>query len=175
MVAALGGGGEPLAPAVADRCRALGELLARCGCHLLTGGGKGVMGAVARAFVAVPERRGLSLGILPGDAGTGEPPPGYPNPSVELAIRTHLPARGERGAEPGSRNHLNVLSADALIALAGSTGTLSEIRLALRYGKPIVAFVEDTAVELPGLPQQVTVLSDLDDVEAWLKRSLAVE
>ena len=64
----------------------LGRLLAELGCHLLTGGGGGVMAAVGAAFVAVEPRVGRSIGVLPGPDAR----PGYPNPSVEIAIRTHL-------------------------------------------------------------------------------------
>ena len=56
---------------------------------LLTGGGAGVMAAVCRGFAAVPDRRGLSVGILP--AG---PPAGYPNPYLDIVIQTHLPQAG---------------------------------------------------------------------------------
>lgn len=45
---------------------------------------------------------------------------------------------GARGTEPMSRNHLNVLTAHALVALPGGAGTVSEVVLALRYGKPII-------------------------------------
>jgi predicted Rossmann-fold nucleotide-binding protein len=39
-----------------------------------------------------------------------------------------------------SRNHINALSGDVLIALPGGAGTVSEVMLAVRYGKPIVLF-----------------------------------
>ncbi|HVS64723.1 MAG TPA: molybdenum cofactor carrier protein [Thermoanaerobaculia bacterium] len=192
VVGVLGSGTEPLRRAVAERCRTLGELLARRGCHLLTGGGLGVMAAVSRAFVETPGRGGLALAVLPGDAETGEPPAGYPNPFVELAIRTHLPARGERGGDHDSRNHLNVLSADAVIALAGGAGTVSEVRLALRYGRPVLVLVGDVLVddvlvgdvlvgdvladdverELPGCPVEVPRAVSLEAVEVWLDRAL---
>src|SRR5690348_12921644 len=46
--------------------RPLGTWLAGAGYHLLTGGGRGVMTAVARAFTGVEGRAGLSIGIIPG-------------------------------------------------------------------------------------------------------------
>lgn len=130
----------------------LGRGLARMGVHLLTGGGGGVMTAVSRAFARVEDRAGLVVGVLPGGAGDGSgsggesggtelggpSPPGYPNPWVELAIRTHLAARGTAGDTPGSRNHVNVLSSDVVVALPGGAGTASEVELALRYGRPLV-------------------------------------
>jgi uncharacterized protein (TIGR00725 family) len=100
----------------------LGTWLACEGVHLLTGGGRGVMTAVSRAFCAVAGRAGLSIGVLPGD-GWGRSPDGYPNPWIELAIRTHLPLRGPEGGALLSRNHINVLSADAIVALPGGAGT----------------------------------------------------
>ena len=92
------------------------------------------MTAVARAFVEIREREGLAIGVLP--AGRD----GYPNPWVEIPIATHLPLSGEHGEEPLSRNHINVLSSAVIVALPGGGGTLSEIRLARRYAKPLTAW-----------------------------------
>jgi len=140
----------------------LGAALAEMGVHLLTGGGGGVMGAVSESFAGVPERRGSVLAILPGDA-QGAAPSGYPNPWVEIPIRTHLPLSGAQGTDPMSRNHLNILSADVLIALPGSAGTRSELELALMYTKAVVRHARDDGVE--GLE----TLSDLEDVLAFVR------
>ena len=80
----------------------------------------------------------------PGGVSDGGPKPkdGYPNRWVEIPVLTHLPLSGERGTEPMSRNHINVLSSDVIVALSGDAGTLSEVRLAVRYGRPVIAFVE---------------------------------
>jgi uncharacterized protein (TIGR00725 family) len=163
IVGVMGSGGE----VAIERAEELGAMLARMGVHLLTGGGAGVMAAVSRGFAGVEDRRGLVIGVLPADRG-----PAYPNPWVEIPIRTHLPLSGERGEEPMSRNHINVLSADALIALPGGPGTLSEVRLALRYGKPLLAYLKDPA-ELPRLPAEAAVASTLDEVRAFLERALS--
>jgi uncharacterized protein (TIGR00725 family) len=140
----------------------LGAALAGMGVHLLTGGGGGVMGAVSEAFAREPDREGLVLAVLPGDA-SGASPTGYPNPWVELPIRTHLPLSGEQGTDALSRNHLNVLTADVLVALPGSAGTRSEIELALRYARPIVRHARDEGVE------GVQTLPDLEDVLAFVR------
>uniref|UniRef100_A0A061REV6 Rossmann fold nucleotide-binding protein n=2 Tax=Tetraselmis sp. GSL018 TaxID=582737 RepID=A0A061REV6_9CHLO len=127
----------------------LGTWLASQDCHLLCGGGGGVMSEVARAFVeAAPAhgRQGLVIGVLPGTfpedtvvpRGAPIPPPGYPNPYVELPIFTHLPSRGGEGHGAHSRNHINVLSSDVIVALPGGPGTASEVQLAMEYGKPVV-------------------------------------
>jgi predicted Rossmann-fold nucleotide-binding protein len=148
---------EPLARWIAER-----------GFHLLTGAGGGVMRAAAEAFVAVEGREGLSLGIVPGSVedGTWRPKPGYPNPAVELPILTHLPLSGERGPEPMSRNHLNVLTAHALVALPGGSGTVSEVVLALRYGKPLILFGPREAFR--GFPPEVERTESLERVLDFL-------
>ncbi len=122
----------------------LGQWLAGRGVHLLTGGGGGVMAAVSQAFFEWPERRGLVLGVLPAQK------PGYPNEWVVVPIRTHLHgmARPDRsgGEDPKgdfSRNHINALTADVLIALPGGRGSLAELELALSYGKRCFALLGD--------------------------------
>ena len=139
----------------------LGRLIAELGAHLLTGGGSGVMTAVAEAFVNAGDRRGLSLGVLPGDWDTGRPPAGYPNPWVELVLRTHLSGRGEDGQGPGSRNAINVLSADRLVILPGGDGTRSEAQLAVRYGRPAISYGAAYA--------EVPEAADLAEVEEFLR------
>jgi uncharacterized protein (TIGR00725 family) len=129
------------------------------------------MEAVSRAFAEVPSRSGLVLGVLPGDPATGVAPHGYPNPWVEVAIRTHLPRSGARGADPGSRNHINVLSADVVVALPGGAGTSSEVRLAVAYARPVIAFV-DSPLDIPGLPESVPVARELAEVASFVRGAL---
>ncbi len=146
----------------------MGRWLATRGFHLLTGGGRGVMSSVSRAFYEVAERDGLVLGVLPADSErTDTSRPGYPNPWVEVPIRTHLSLSGERGAEAGSRNPINVLSSDVVVALPGSAGTSSEVRLAVRYGKPVVCFLRSRD-EIPELPPEVPVESELGGVQRFV-------
>ena len=158
----------------AERSRRVGTWIARAGYHLLTGGGPGVMAAVTEAFVSVPDRRGLAIGILPGsgrrglEGPAGRPPPGYPNPWVELAIGTHLDSLGERGGDEWSRNHVNILSSDVVILLPGSQGTASEARLALRYGRPSVAYL-DARTQVPDLPEAIPVEPEFARVEAFVR------
>ena len=161
-----------------ERSRRVGAWLARAGYHLLTGGGPGVMAAVTEAFVAVTDRRGLAVGVLPADGrrapGGAEvrPPPGYPNPWVELAIATHLDSLGERSGDERSRNHVNVLSSDVLIFLPGSAGTASEARLAVRYGKPSIAYL-DTRADVPGLPDAIPMEPAFARIEAFVRNACA--
>ena len=156
-----------------DLALPLGKWLAEEGVHLLTGAGEGVMAAVSRAFHEVEGRRGMVIGIVPGTGRIGgyEPRDGYPNPWVEIPVYTHLPLSGRRGTDPMSRNHINVLSADVLIALPGGEGTASELELARRYGRPAIAFVR-AAADIPGIPVGTQVATELDDVRAFVSGHL---
>jgi uncharacterized protein (TIGR00725 family) len=145
----------------------LGAWLAAQGYHLLTGGGAGAMTAVSEAFHAVTPREGLVLGVLPGGPEDGRPPLEYPNPFVEVAIRTHLPHSGRRGLEPQSRNHINVLSSDVVIALPGGEGTRSELMLAMRYGIPVLAHLTERT-QIPDLPDAIPVETELSRVQAFV-------
>ena len=158
-----------------DLAAPLGRAIARNGWHLLTGGGAGTMTATSRAFAETPDRAGLCIGVLPGAEDGGGSPDGYPNPWVEIVIRTHLPLSGEDGTGPHSRNHINVLSADAVIALPGSAGTWSEIELALRYERPLALYDRppgDKARPTAAVAAGVPVFTDLDELVAWLRRRL---
>lgn len=151
----------------------VGTMIAELGADLLTGGGAGVMTAVSRAFSSVPERQGLVVGIVPGEFRDGayRPRPGYPNRWVDIAIFTHLPLSGPQGLDLMSRNHINVLSSDVLIALPGGEGTRSEIELALQYDRPLVAYLSARG-DIPRLPASVRVAGSLDEVRAFVTARL---
>jgi len=125
--------------------RDVGHALAALGVNLLTGGGGGVMTSVSEAFTRAHRTRGVCIGIIPCESedARGTPKRGYPNPFVELAIQTHLPLSGERGTDDLSRNHINVLSCVASVALPGEAGTAAEVALAVRYGRPVIAYSHD--------------------------------
>jgi uncharacterized protein (TIGR00725 family) len=167
-IAVIGSGSEehePLAGAV-------GRLLAGMGVNLLTGGGQGVMRAVSRAYVTQPREIGICIGVIP-SRGAEDPAPkeNYPNEFVELALYTHLPYSGSRGTEPGSRNHINVLSSAAVVALPGGEGTESELTLALRYGKPAIAIADDPE-RLRRFPAAIPRAETIDEVSRFLCRIL---
>lgn len=158
----MGSGTREFAP----HALALGRGLASAGVHLLTGGGGGVMAAVSSGFASVERRDGLIVGVLPAEPDdTASSPVGYPNEHVELVIRTHLTARGEDGADVMSRNHINVLSSDVIIAMPGGTGTQSENDLAQRYQKPLVRF--DPWRELTAAGDD-SVVRTVEEVIAWV-------
>lgn len=125
----------------------LGKWLGEQGYNLLTGGGQGVMAAVSKAFASVSNRKGIIIGIIPADRlyeGVNRrnfrAKSGYPNIWIDVPIFTHLPLGGVQGKENLSRNHINILTSDVIIALPGGEGTLSEIELSLEYQKPLLIF-----------------------------------
>ena len=154
-----------------DLAHDVGTLLAGLGVNLLTGGGQGVMASVSRAFSHAPRRRGVCIGIIPcvSEEERAKPRIGYPNEFVELAIYTHLPYSGMRGKDELSRNHINVLSSAALIALPGGHGTSAEVELALDYGKPLIAFARDAAL-VKHFPAAVLRASTIGRVEEFVRR-----
>ena len=152
----------------------LGAWLATLDVHLLTGAGRATMTAVSRAFAEVETRSGLVIGVCPAsDDNPGLTRAGYPNPWVEVPILTHLPLSGPLGTEDRSRNHINVLSATVVVALPGSDGTASEVQLAARYGRPVIAFVGDRS-DIPQLPDAVPATADLEEVKRFVRSALAL-
>jgi predicted Rossmann-fold nucleotide-binding protein len=156
------------------------SLIARLGCHLLTGAGGGNIEAISRAFYETPHRPGLVIGVVPGaiepsrapaELHSGRPTQyspksGYPNKWVEIPLFTHPPDTGHNGRLPTSRNHIIVLSASAIVALPGGAGTQSEMWLATRYGVPIIAYGERE--ELPAGGRHARTI---DEVRHFLSES----
>jgi uncharacterized protein (TIGR00725 family) len=129
--------------------RAVGRGIAERGAVLLCGGRGGVMEAAA---AGARDAGGLTVGVLPG-AGPDESPP---NPHVEIALFTGL---GE------ARNAVNVCASDALIAIGGGFGTMSEIALALKARKPVVLLKSwrfDADGATPAVPRAATAAEALD-------------
>jgi len=152
----------------------VGVLLAESGVNLLTGGGRGVMTAVSRAFTQFAGPRGLCIGIIPcaGENDRVTPKAGYPNEFVELAIYTHLPRSGPQGTDDLSRNHINVLSSNAIIALPGGAGTAAEVTLAIRYRKPVIVYSPDVRLARE-FPQNVSRVGTIEEVRQFLASCLA--
>jgi len=113
-------GSAACTPDEAAAAEAVGRLLGEAGAVLVCGGRGGVMVAACRGAKSAG---GLTIGILPGmDASEA-------NPWVDVPIATGL---GE------ARNVIVVRSAEAVIAVGGAYGTLSEIAFALQWGKRVV-------------------------------------
>lgn len=100
--------------------REVGRGLAEAGAVLVCGGLGGVMEAAARG---AREAGGRTVGLLPGDD------PSAANPWIELPLATGM---GE------ARNALVVRAGQAVVAVGGSWGTLSEIALARKMGRTVV-------------------------------------
>ncbi|MCB0199954.1 MAG: TIGR00725 family protein [Anaerolineae bacterium] len=98
----------------------VGRLLAEAGAVVLTGGCGGVMEAASRGAA---KAGGLVVGILPGEDAS------QANPWVALPIVTGM---GE------ARNAVLMRTAQAVIAVGGEYGTLSEIAFALKFGRPVI-------------------------------------
>jgi uncharacterized protein (TIGR00725 family) len=109
----------------------VGRILARRGAVLLCGGLGGVMEAACRGAAA---EGGLTVGVLPGRDGRAA------NPYVALPLPTGM---GEM------RNALLVRFADAVIAIGGEWGTLSEVALAMKMSIPAVLLAPALARDLP--------------------------
>jgi uncharacterized protein (TIGR00725 family) len=108
----------------AERANAyrIGQLLAERGAVVICGGGTGVMAAVA---AGARSRDGLVVGVRPNDSRAGA------SPDLSVTIVTNM---GE------ARNAIIVWSADAVIVVGGSWGTLSELALAKRRGTvPVIS------------------------------------
>jgi predicted Rossmann-fold nucleotide-binding protein len=131
------------------------------------------MWAASRAYLQHRRGRGISIGVLPCLSldQRALPKPGYPNEFVELAIYTHLPSSGEQGTDDLSRNHLNVLSCAALVGLPGDHGTESELTLAVRYRKPVIAFAP-TPELIRLMPGSIERTDRIDQVRRFLLRHL---
>jgi uncharacterized protein (TIGR00725 family) len=121
VVAVIGGGFED--PVGEEQAHAVGLGLARAGTHLVCGGLGGCMAAAARGY-REGNGEGIVLGILPG-AWRHEA-----NPWIDLPIPTGV---GD------AQSALVAMAVDGAIVVGGGGGTLSEIGLLLRDGKPVVA------------------------------------
>jgi len=113
-------GNSSCSPEEAKLAETVGELLAQRGVIIICGGLGGVMEAVCRG---ARSKDGLTVGILPG----GDP--SSANPWVSIPVVTGI---GE------ARNVAVVKSSQAVIAIGGSYGTLSEIAHALKSGIPVI-------------------------------------
>lgn len=112
----------------------VGRLLAEAGVTVLNGGGPGVMTAVS---AGARSAGGLVIGIRPGATRDDA------NPHLSAVLATNL-------AE--ARNAVLVGSADAVIVVGGSWGTLSELALAQRYGVPVITLGGWQVLDADGAP-----------------------
>jgi hypothetical protein len=137
-------GGGTVGDETYEIARAVGQELASRGHRVVCGGRGGVMEAVCRG---ASEEGGEPIGILPGEDREGA------NEYVETVIATGM---------GNARNVLVVLNGDAVIAVDGSTGTLSEIGHALDFGLPVTGIGTH---DVPGVEQVETATEAVGSVE----------
>ena len=120
------GGGTASSDAVAAAYE-LGRLIARQGWILLNGGRRaGIMDASAEGAA---DQGGITVGILPDET------------DAQVSEYIQIPILTGMGS---ARNVINVLSSHVVVACPGGTGTISEIALALKYGKTVILLNFDT-------------------------------
>lgn len=123
-IGVIGGGGK-LPPEIQTIAEKIGKDIADNNCILICGGKGGVMEAACRG---AKSNRGVTVGILPSLNAEDA------NAYVDVIINTGI---------GHARNALIVSTSDVLIAIDGEIGTLSEVSLAVNYGKEVV-FVSNT-------------------------------
>ena len=141
QVAVIGSGREHEA-----RAEEVGRLLAERGCTVVTGGLGEVMAAAARG---AKEAGGTTIGILPGENRADA------NEWIDHAVVTGI---------GHARNLAVAASGDAVIAVGGSWGTLTEVGFAMRLGRRVVALA--SRWELDGVERAAT---PAEAVEAALR------
>ncbi len=114
-------GGATASPETAAGARELGRLIAENGWVLVSGGRQ--TGVMQASITGAHEAGGLTVGVL------------YDEDRAQAAEGLDIVIPTGMGA---GRNIINVLSSDVVVACRGTGGTLSEIALALRFGRPVV-------------------------------------
>jgi uncharacterized protein (TIGR00725 family) len=158
QVAVSGGGTDPPTEALAA-AEEVGQGLANAGITLVCGGLGGVMEAAARG---ASDAGGDVIGIVPSE-----------DPADASHHCTHVVATGIGHA----RNLAVVASGDAVIAIGGEWGTLSEIAFARRLGRTVIA-LETWAVRGVGPMEEapgIEVVSDSATAVAAAKRALSLD
>lgn len=128
----------------ADLAEALGRALGEAGAAVVCGGLGGVMEAAARGCARAG---GSTVGILPGLRGEDA------NPWIEIPLPTGMDE---------ARNALVVRAGEAVVAVGGSWGTLSEIALGRKMGRE-VALLGRPPIDGLELPR----FSVPEDAAAW--------
>ena len=134
------GGADPT-PEDAKLAEMVGRELAKHGAVLVCGGLSGVMEAACKGASA---EGGLTVGILPGNSRQAA------NPYVQIPIATGIGY---------ARNSVVVKSAQAVIAVDGSYGTLTEIGYALQHGIPVIG-LNTWTISRNGLPDSAILTAD---------------
>jgi uncharacterized protein (TIGR00725 family) len=132
--------------------RELGELLGERDHTVVCGGYGGVMEAVCRG---ASDRGGHTVGVLSGS----DPRAG--NDYLDTAVATGL---------GNARNPIVVMNGDAVVAIDGATGTLSELGHALDYGKPVAGLDTHDCSEFTGFEAVDTPEAAVESVERRVEK-----
>ncbi len=144
LIAIVGSGVEP-DDSVRSLARITGRLVAERGWVLVTGGLGGIMEAASEGAAAAG---GLVVGILPGIAASEA------NAWVDIPIATGL---------RDARNAVLVRAASGVIAVSGEHGTLSEIAMALKFGRPVITLASPWS-SIPGTTTVATPAQAVDEM-----------
>ncbi|MCK5128010.1 MAG: TIGR00725 family protein [candidate division Zixibacteria bacterium] len=125
-----------------EQAYAVGAEIAKAGAIVVCGGMKGVMEAACQG---AKDSGGLTVGIIPGSDKSAA------NPYCDVVIPTGM---GE------ARNVIVVQTSDALIALHGKYGTITEMSFALKQKKPLISLVKWDI-----LPEVITINEPVKAVE----------
>ena len=147
-VSVIGGGSVP--DETASVARAVGRAIAERDHTVVCGGLGGVMAAACRGAKAAG---GDTIGILPGEDRDAA------NPHVDVAVATGM---------GHARNVLVVLNGDAVVAVDGGPGTLSEMGLAAVYDRPAASI---GAHDVPGFEAVSAPEDAVDHVERGASRT----
>jgi uncharacterized protein (TIGR00725 family) len=134
------GSGRDISDSVKTLAEEVGKFIAQKGGVLFCGGLGSVMEYAAKGAKI---NNGLTIGILPTEEKMA-------NEYIDILIPTDLGY---------SRNTIVVLASDAVIAISGSTGTLSEIAMAMNYRIPVIV--------LQGSGGSADVFSELHKSDEW--------
>ncbi len=137
IIAVIGGANSAPADAIA-LAEEVGFLIARADAVLVCGGLNGVMDAACKG---AKRGGGLTIGVLPGED------PRDANPHVDVPIVTAIST---------ARNAIVVRTGDAIIAIDGSYGTLTEMAYAFDLGKKVFA-LRSWELEKIGVPKDLLV------------------
>lgn len=160
LIAVVGSGGD-VPPVIAKLAEDLGAALVREGFGLVCGGLGGVMEAACRGAV---RERGKAfhppiVGLLPKyDVTAG-------NPYLDVSIPTGL---------GHARNALVAAAGEVVLCIGGATGALSEVGLARKIGRPVIAFrsTGGTAALVAKTIESVTAVSTVPEAMAKIKELL---
>ena len=115
-------GGQQCSPELYDDAVEIGRRIAELPAVLVTGGLGGIMEAASKG---AQRAAGTTIGIIPTENREDG------NPYLDHVIVTGI---GQ------ARNALVVLNGDLVVAIDGRHGTLSEIAMAMRYGRPVFGY-----------------------------------